>query len=188
MRKQILAALSIAVVSLTAPAEAKTSSAEKALKKAEANILKGEKVLRKAAKQKSKNKRLRAMRPAKRYFAWARRDVERAAKKIKESDKAIRTELRTAHRCATVHLVVILNTETAHYLKRGSTSQARKANMQALALDPKNKRARHLQKAIAPANSRSGSSEPDDRVGRDSLATKRMLKRRTGTQTGKPTK
>jgi len=195
MRKPILAALSIAIVSLTATADSKTTSAGKALKKAEANILRGEKVLLKAAKQKSENKRVRGLRPAKRYFEFARRGTERAAQKLtrnlklnKKIDLEMRARLQKTNLRATGHLVRILNTETAHYLKRGATSQARKANKQALALDAKNARARRLEKALAPANSRSGSSATGERVGRNSLATNRLLKRRTGSQTGKPTK
>jgi hypothetical protein len=103
----------------------------------------GEKALE-AARNAEGTKLLRALEGAKPHFKRARGLAARGMEGA-PGDEA----LKRLHEDATNRLVAILNAETAIYLDRGARKLAAKRNVEALALLPKDARAKALEDAIA---------------------------------------
>ena len=106
------------------------------------SIAKGEKALALAGEVEGA-KVLRALEAAKPHFRRAR---TLAAQGLEGAPGA--AGLSKRHEAATARLVHVLNAETAIYLQRGALSLAKKRNGEALALLPKDARAKALADAI----------------------------------------
>jgi len=117
--------------------------------KIDGNLAKGEKALE-ATRDVKGTKLLRALEAAKPHFKRARALAARGLEGA-PGDEA----LAKAHADATRRLVAILNAETVIYLDRGALSLAAKRNAEALALLPKDVRAKMLEDEVKDA-------EPDE--------------------------
>jgi hypothetical protein len=110
------------------------------------HLERGEKAVKKVEELKSDAKRLKALREAELYFGRALRHARSALEKAGEEEIA---PLEGAAEAASSRLVAVLNGETVLFIRRGAYGNAKKANRKALALLPKDVRAKELAEEVA---------------------------------------
>ena len=141
--------------------------------RAEKYLARGEQIVKSAKKIKRESKRIRVLLRSNGKFRRARKlalnavpHVEGACFKVPTKERKLCHKLQTLERRATRALVNVLNEEAEFYFGRTSTGQAKKLNQEALALLPRDRRARTLARDIRNAANSNGGVAVRSRVRR----------------------
>ncbi len=165
MKKTIIAAILLTFA--MPPAEAKVYSLRRSprasLVRAEKHLARGEWIVKSTKKIKRVSKRIRVLMRSNGHFRRARAlalnavpHAEAACSKVPTSERKLCHKLQKVERRATRALVNVLNEEAEFYFGRTSTGHAKKLNEEALALLPKDRRARTLARDIRNAANSNG--------------------------------
>ncbi len=165
MKTTILAAI---LMTFAIPmAEAKVYSlrrgSQASLARAEKYLARGQQIVKSAEEIKRESKRIRVLVRSNRRFRRARVLALRAlphaegrCHHVQKSERKLCHRLQRVERRATRALVNVLNEEAEFYFGRTSTGPAKKLNQKALALLPKDRRARTLARDIRNAANSNG--------------------------------
>ncbi len=163
MKATIAAAILMTLALPVAGAHSLRRNPRASLVRAEKHLARGERIVKSTKKIKRESKRIRVLVRSNRQFRRARQlalnavpHVEGACSKVPTTERKLCHKLQRVERRATRALVNVLNEEAEFYFGRTSTGQAKKLNAEALALLPKDRRARTLARDIRNAANSNG--------------------------------
>ncbi len=163
MKATIAAAILMTLALPVAGAHSLRRNPAASLVRAEKHLARGERIVKSTKKIKRESKRIRVLVRSNRQFRRARQlalnavpHVEGACSKVPTTERKLCHKLQRVERRATRALVDVLNEEAEFYFGRTSTGHAKKLNEEALALLPKDRRARTLARDIRNAANSNG--------------------------------